>query len=57
MQSLKITNITSEDLEEMLTVATPDEVYSFVAYNLKDTPAKPLKLKWVAHKTHALLSH
>ena len=66
MQSqIKITNLTSSDLDEMLTVASPDEVYSFVAYNLvvhaetesKARQLKALKLQWVAHKTKSLLSH
>ena len=59
MQSqIKITNITSEDITEMLTVASPDEVYSFVASHLKeqDETKKALKLKWIQHKTHALLA-
>lgn len=52
MQPIK--NITASDINEMLTVATPDEVYTFITTNLKNP--SPLRLKWIAHQTKTILT-
>ena len=52
MQPIK--NITVSDINEMLTVASPDEVYTFITTNLKNPT--PIRLKWIAHQTKTILT-
>lgn len=52
MQPIK--NITASDIQEMLTVSSPDEVYLFITTNLKNP--SPLHLKWIAHQTKTILT-
>lgn len=52
MQPIK--NITASDIQEMLTVASSDEVYLFITTNLKNPT--PIRLKWIAHQTKTILT-
>lgn len=61
---LTIKNLTPEDIQEMLATSSPDEVYSFVASNLKSPQnTRSLKLQLIAKQikaitnTSPLLSH
>jgi len=52
-----IKNLAPDDLQEMLTYSSPDEVYSFIASNLKSSPStRSLKLQLIAKQIKALTS-
>lgn len=54
---LTIKNLAPDDLSLMLQYSSPDEVYSFVASNLKSSPeTRTLKLQLIAKQIKAITS-
>lgn len=54
---LNIKNLAPTDLEEMLATSSPDEVYSFVASNLKSpNETRSLKLQLIAKQIKTITS-
>lgn len=50
-----IKNLAQDDLQDMLQYSSPDEVYSFVASNLKSPPeTRSLKLQLIAKQIKAI---